>query len=113
MALKDKKIGFIGLGAMGKGMAARCVKKEFYLVVHDICPEPVAELVWLGASEGKSIQAIAEACKMILTELPKGREVNEIVMGPDGIFAHAQPGTLVVHLSTIDLETTDKLHDTS
>ena len=47
MALKDKKIGFIGLGAMGKGMAAQCVKKGFDLMVHDVRPEPVAELVGL------------------------------------------------------------------
>jgi 4-hydroxybutyrate dehydrogenase/sulfolactaldehyde 3-reductase len=113
MALKDKKIGFIGLGAMGKGMAAQCVKKGFDLMVHDVRPEPVAELVGLGATDGKSTQAIAAACEVIVTVLPTGREVDEIVMGPDGIFAHAKPGTLVVDLSTIDPETTDKLHETA
>ena len=51
MPIRSDTIGFIGLGAMGRGMAANCVKKGFRLVVHDIKPEPVAALVKLGARE--------------------------------------------------------------
>ena len=50
MTIQSEKIGFIGLGAMGKGMAANCVKKGFDLIVSDIRPEPVAELTALGAA---------------------------------------------------------------
>jgi 4-hydroxybutyrate dehydrogenase/sulfolactaldehyde 3-reductase len=113
MTLKEKMIGFIGLGAMGKGMARQCVQKGFMLMVHDIRPEPVQDLVGAGAQDGKSVQAIAAAADIIITVLPTGREVDALVMGPDGIFAHAKPGTLVVDLSTIDPETTDKLHETA
>jgi len=111
MAIQDETIGFIGLGAMGKGMASNCVRKGFKLVVYDIRPEPVVDLTALGASDAPSIPELAARCSTIITVLPTGREVDEIVMGADGIFAHAQPGTLVVDLSTIDPETTDKLHD--
>ena len=111
MAIQDETIGFIGLGAMGKGMAANCVKNGFKLVVHDLRREPVAELTALGAAGAASIQELAEQCSTIITVLPTGREVDEIVMGAGGLFAHAKPGTLVVDLSTIDPETTDKLHD--
>lgn len=110
MSIKEQDVGFIGLGAMGKGMAANCVKKGFKLVVHDIRPEPVAELVGLGAQSARSPREVAERCGTVITVLPTGREVDDIVMGPDGIFAHAQPNTLVLDLSTIDPETTDKLH---
>ena len=110
MATKDQTIGFIGLGAMGRGMASNCVKKGFKLVVFDIKPEPVADLVKLGATAAKSVAEVAKACSIIITVLPTGREVDQIVMGADGIFAHAKPGTLVMDLSTIDPETTDKMH---
>jgi 4-hydroxybutyrate dehydrogenase/sulfolactaldehyde 3-reductase len=103
-------IGFIGLGAMGRGMAANCVKKGFKLVVHDIRSEPVQHLVGLGATAGISVADVAARCSIVITVLPTGKEVSELVMGPGGIFDHAKPGTLVMDLSTIDLETTDRLH---
>lgn len=113
MSVKEKTIGFIGLGAMGKGMAKQCVTKGFQLVVLDIRPEPVAELVAHGATAATSLQALSETCDVIVTVLPTGREVDQIVMGPGGIFDHARPGTLVLDLSTIEPEMTDKLHDTA
>ncbi|MEL6226129.1 MAG: NAD(P)-dependent oxidoreductase [Pseudomonadota bacterium] len=113
LAIQDETIGFIGLGAMGKGMAANCVRKGFELIVHDVRDEPVAELVAAGAKSAASIQELAPQCSTIITVLPAGREVDEVIMGTDGIFAHAKPGTLIVDLSTIDPETTDKLHETA
>ena len=110
MATKDQTIGFIGLGAMGRGMASNCVKKGFKLIVFDIKPEPVADLVKLGATAAKSIADVATSCSIVITVLPTGREVDQIVLGADGVFAHAKPGTLVMDLSTIDPETTDKMH---
>lgn len=111
MTLQNETIGFIGLGAMGKGMASNCVRKGFKLVVHDIRPEPVADLVALGARSAGSVPELTSQCSTIITVLPTGREVDEIVMGPNGVFAHAKPQTLVLDLSTIDPETTDKLHE--
>lgn len=110
MATKSETIGFIGLGAMGRGMAANCARKGFRLIVHDLRPEPVAYLVGLGAAAGASVADIAARCSLIVTVLPTGKEVAELVMAPGGIFDHAKPGTLVLDLSTIDPETTDRLH---
>jgi 4-hydroxybutyrate dehydrogenase/sulfolactaldehyde 3-reductase len=110
MATKDETIGFIGLGAMGRGMAANCVKKGFKLVVHDLNPAPVEALVKLGAKAARSATEVARSCSIIITVLPTGREVDQIVLSADGLFAHANPGTLVMDLSTIDPETTDKMH---
>ncbi len=107
---KDAWIGFIGLGAMGRGMAANCVKKGFKLVVYDTRPEPVEALVKLGAKAARSTADIAEQCSIIVTVLPAGRDVEQVVMAAGGLFDTAKPGTLVMDLSTIDPETTDKLH---
>ncbi len=111
MSAADQTIGFIGLGAMGQGMAAQCAKKGFDLIVHDIRPEPVEHLVSLGARPAESTADIARKCSIIVTVLPSGREVDEVVMGPGGLFDHAQPGTLVLDLSTIEPEMTDRLHE--
>ena len=111
MTIKEKKIGFIGLGAMGKGMAAQCVKKGFSLVVSDIRPEPIEELVALGAQAGANVEEVAAQSEVIVTVLPTGKEVDEVIMGSGGIFDHAAPGTLVLDLSTIEPEMTDKLHE--
>ncbi len=107
---KGETIGFIGLGAMGRGMAANCVKKGFSLIAHDINPEPVAALVKLGAKAGASAAEVAKACSIVITVLPTGREVDAVVMGAGGILDNLKPGALVMDLSTIDPETTDKLH---
>jgi 4-hydroxybutyrate dehydrogenase/sulfolactaldehyde 3-reductase len=110
MAEHDSTIGFIGLGAMGRGMAANCVRKGFRLIVHDIRPEPVEHLVRLGASAGRDAADIAGRAGIVVTVLPTGREVADLVMAPGGILDHARPGTLILDLSTIDPETTDRLH---
>ncbi len=110
MPAQKEIIGFIGLGAMGRGMAANCVKKGFPLLVHDIAPGPVASLTALGATAAPTVADVARQCAIVVTVLPTGREVESVVMGTAGIFAHARPGTLVMDLSTIEPETTDKLH---
>ncbi|MEL6873192.1 MAG: NAD(P)-binding domain-containing protein [Pseudomonadota bacterium] len=110
MHVKDARIGFIGLGAMGRGMALNCVKKGFSLAVHDLAPEPVRDLVAAGATAATPAE-IAKSCSVIVTVLPTGREVREVVMAADGLLDHCAPETLIVDLSTIDPETTDALHD--
>lgn len=110
MTTKNEMIGFIGLGAMGRGMATNCAKKGFNLVVLDIKPEPVAALVKAGATAAKDLADLSKRCSIIITVLPTGKEVAEIVWGAGGIFDHAKPGTLVMDLSTIAPEETDRLH---
>jgi 4-hydroxybutyrate dehydrogenase/sulfolactaldehyde 3-reductase len=111
MGAKEQTIGFIGLGAMGRGMAAQCAGKGFSLVVSDLNPEPVDYLVSLGAEAAGSPAEVAKRCSIIVTVLPTGREVDAVIMGADGLFDHAAPGTLVMDLSTIEPEMTDKLHE--
>jgi 4-hydroxybutyrate dehydrogenase/sulfolactaldehyde 3-reductase len=67
--------------------------------------------VKLGAIAASDIADVARRSTLIVTVLPTGKEVSEIVMGSGGLFEHARPGALVLDLSTIDPETTDRLHE--
>lgn len=103
-------IGFIGLGRMGRGMATNLQTKGFQLMVHDVVEAPVAALVAAGATRGTPSE-IATSCDIVVTMLPTGKEIAEVVLSPDGVLAHLNPGSLVIDMSTIDPETTDRLHD--
>ena len=103
-------IGFVGLGRMGKSMAANLRKKGFELVVFDVAPAPVEALQALGATAAASVAELARRCSIVATMLPASAEVEAVVLGPDGVLANAAPGTLVVDMSTVDPATSDRLH---
>jgi 4-hydroxybutyrate dehydrogenase/sulfolactaldehyde 3-reductase len=104
-----EKIGFIGLGRMGKPMAANLRKKGFELVVLDINAQAVNDLVALGAAAGSSAAQIAKDCSIVVTMLPSSVEVEQVCLGAEGIFAHAAKGSLLLDMSTIDPLATDRL----
>ena len=103
-------IGFIGLGRMGKSMAANLCKKGFELVVFDVAAAPVEALQALGATAAVTIAELARRCSIVATMLPASPEVEAVVLGPDGVLANASPGTLVMDMSTVDPATSDRLH---
>ena len=94
------KVGFIGLGNMGKPMATNVLKAGFELTVHDIRPEPVAELVAAGAREGRSPREVARASEVVCTSLPRPSDVEQVVLGKGGVLRGAKRGSLVVDMST-------------
>ncbi len=96
-----KKIGFIGLGIMGKPMAKNLLKAGYSLTVYDIRPEPVKEVVAAGAQEGKSSKDVAEKSEVVITMLPNSPEVKEAVLGEDGVLDGAKAGTILVDMSSI------------
>lgn len=104
-----QKIGFIGLGRMGRPMAGNMQRKGFPLMVYDIVEPPVQALVELGASAAASIAELAAACTTIITVLPSHIEVERVVLGEHGLIAHAAPGALVMDMSTVDPASTDRL----
>jgi 4-hydroxybutyrate dehydrogenase/sulfolactaldehyde 3-reductase len=105
------RIGFIGLGRMGRGMAANMQRKGFPLVVYDIADEPVRALTDLGAERAASIAEVAKSCRTIITCLPADPEVEATVTGAEGLYANAAPGSLVMDMSTVNPSTTDRLAD--
>ena len=102
-------IGFIGLGRMGRPMASNLCRKGFRLVVHDINRDAVAELALLQASPAETVAEVAAKSGIIVTMLPDSAVVNAVIAAPDGILANAQPGSLILDMSTIDPNTTDRL----
>jgi 4-hydroxybutyrate dehydrogenase/sulfolactaldehyde 3-reductase len=103
------RIGFVGLGRMGKGMASNLQKKGFDVTVFDIQEKPLLDLVKLGAKRAKSFVELVQNSDMVLTVLPGSPEVEAAVLGPEGILAQGRPGLLYMDLSTVDPVTTDKL----
>jgi len=103
-------IGFIGLGRMGKSMAANLCKKGFALVVFDIDGAPMKELAAMGARPATSVADLARQCDIVATMLPASKEVEETMLGPEGVLTHAKPGTLLLDMSTVSPETSDRMH---
>jgi 4-hydroxybutyrate dehydrogenase/sulfolactaldehyde 3-reductase len=104
-----EKIGFIGLGRMGRPMAGNMQQKGFSLLVYDIVEPPVQALVGLGAGAAGSVAEIAGECRAIITVLPSHAEVEAVILGEGGVIANAAPGTLVMDMSTVDPASTDRL----
>lgn len=96
-----KKIGFIGLGIMGKPMAKNLIKAGYELTVYDILPQPVDEVVKAGAQAGLSSKDVAAQSEIIITMLPNSPEVIEVVLGQQGVLDGAKSGTILVDMSSI------------
>ncbi len=96
-----KKIGFIGLGIMGKHMSKNLLKAGYPLVVYDIVAEAVDEAVKAGAEKGTSPKDVAAKTDAIITMLPNSPHVKEVVLGKDGIIETMRPGSILIDMSSI------------
>jgi 2-hydroxy-3-oxopropionate reductase len=96
-----KKIGFIGLGIMGKPMAMNLLKAGYSLTVYDIVPERIKQVVGAGAKAGSSSKEVAEKSEIIITMLPNSPEVKDAVLGADGVLDGAKAGTILIDMSSI------------
>lgn len=96
------KIGFIGLGIMGKPMAENLIKAGHKLVVCDRNETAAEELKKSGAETAVNGAAIGEQCHVIITMLPDSPQVRQVVLGKDGIIETAAPDTTLIDMSSID-----------
>ena len=96
-----KKIGFIGLGIMGKPMAMNLLKAGYSLTVYDIVPEKIKELVAAGAKAGASSKDVAKQSEIVITMLPNSPHVKEAVLGAGGVLEGAKSGTILIDMSSI------------
>jgi 2-hydroxy-3-oxopropionate reductase len=94
-------VGFVGLGIMGRPMAANLVKAGFDVVGYSRQSEPAAGLVRQGGRSAASIAAVTAESDVLITMLPDSPDVEEVVLGEQGILAHARPGLLLIDMSTI------------
>jgi 3-hydroxyisobutyrate dehydrogenase-like beta-hydroxyacid dehydrogenase len=96
----DKKIGFIGLGQMGKWMALNALKRGFDLTVLDIDTSAVAVLTEKGAKFAAIPADLADQTDWIFLSLPNATVVEDVIFGGNGLINNAKPGQIIVDLGT-------------
>ena len=96
------KIGFIGLGIMGRPMAKNLCKAGHELVVFDFNKDAVADLVSCGATAAGTGKDVAAQAEVVITMVPNSPHVRAAVLGKDGVAEGAKPGTVLIDMSSID-----------
>jgi 3-hydroxyisobutyrate dehydrogenase len=94
------KVGFIGLGLMGRRMAGNVLRAGHELVVFDVVPQAADELVGQGAKRADSVADLTRSVNVVFTSLPGPAEIEEVVLGPAGVLANAAEGLVLFDLST-------------
>ncbi len=95
------KVGFIGLGIMGKPMSKNLIKAGYSLIVNDVNKAAVAELVALGAESAENAREVAARSDLVITMLPNSPHVKQVVLGPNGVLEAARPSLVVIDMSSI------------
>ena len=96
-----ERIGFVGLGIMGKPMAKNLLKAGYSLTVYDIVGESMEEVVTEGATGASSNKEVAAASDKIITMLPDSADSEIAILGPDGVLEGAAKGSIVIDMSSI------------
>jgi 3-hydroxyisobutyrate dehydrogenase-like beta-hydroxyacid dehydrogenase len=110
MASRSKKIGFVGLGLMGHGMAKNLVEKGFALaVLGHRSRAPVDDLVARGAREATTLADLARSSDIVFTCVPSSRDVEALIYGPEGIGANARPNLVHIDCTTADPASTVRI----
>lgn len=95
------RVGFIGVGAMGKPMAINILNAGYGLVVNDVNEAVVQELVSIGAVSAATPCELAQTADMVITMLPNGAIVEHVLLSEQGIFAGARPGFTIIDMSSV------------
>ncbi len=101
-----EKVGFIGLGIMGRGMAANLLAKGFDVAVWNRTASRADGLVEAGAARAESPAAVALGCPIVITCVSDTPDVEAVVLGPGGVIEGVSPGSLVIDCSTISPQAT-------
>ena len=95
------KVGFIGLGIMGKPMAKNLLAAGYELMVSDLHPENVEQVTAAGAEAADNVR-IAKECQVIITMLPNSPQVKQVMLGEEGIAQHMGEGQVLIDMSSIN-----------
>jgi 3-hydroxyisobutyrate dehydrogenase len=106
---ENARLGFVGIGYMGRPIARRLLEAGFKLTAYDRQHNKARELVRHGGTVAQSLWELASSCDVVLSCLPSDEAVLEIYRGPDGVFAQARPGSVVIDMSTVSPETSHEL----
>ena len=103
------KLGFIGIGYMGRPIAQRLLKAGFRLTAYDRHRTKAEELIRYGGTVAESVAELSSNCDVVLSCLASDEAVLHVYEGADGAFANARRGALVIDLSTVNPKTSLEL----
>jgi 3-hydroxyisobutyrate dehydrogenase-like beta-hydroxyacid dehydrogenase len=103
------KLGFVGIGYMGRPIAQRLLNAGFRLNAYDRHRTKAEELIRYGGTVAENVAGLSSSCDVVLSCLASDEAVLSIYRGPDGIFANAHRGSLVIDLSTVSPETSQEI----
>jgi 3-hydroxyisobutyrate dehydrogenase-like beta-hydroxyacid dehydrogenase len=106
---RDQQIGFIGTGNIGNPMARHLIEAGHQLVIFDLRPEVMENLLELGAESAESCAEVASRCAIVFSSLPGPPEIEAAIAGANGILEGAKPGTIHVDLSSNSITTVRRL----
>src|SRR5215211_3742873 len=95
------RVGFVGLGIMGRPMAKNLLKAGFQVTAYNRSPGPREELAEAGADVVTTPREAAAEAEAVITNVTDSPDVEAVILGPDGIVEGAAPGTIVIDMSTI------------
>jgi 3-hydroxyisobutyrate dehydrogenase-like beta-hydroxyacid dehydrogenase len=103
------RVGYIGLGNMGKAMAANLAPKGFDARVYDVDPAPMAELAAAGAKAAASCREVGEHAEVLCVCVPADAHVGAVLLGDDGALAGMAAGSVIAIHSTVQPETIERM----
>ena len=106
---EKNKLGFVGIGYMGRPIAQRLLKAGFKLIAYDRHRTKAEELIQFGGTVAESVAQLSSGCDVVLSCLASDEAVLNIYKGADGAFANVHPGSLVIDLSTVNPQTSQEL----
>jgi 3-hydroxyisobutyrate dehydrogenase-like beta-hydroxyacid dehydrogenase len=105
----SSKLGFVGIGYMGRPIAQRLINSGFRLTAYDRHRTKAEELMRYGGTVADSVAELSSSCDVVLSCLASDEAVLNIYKGPDGVFANAHRGSLIIDLSTVSPQTSQEL----
>ena len=106
---EKNKLGLVGIGYMGRPIAQRLLESGFKLTAYDRNRSEAEELIRYGGTVAKSVAELSSSCDVVLSCLPSDEAVLNVHSGPEGTFANAQRGSLIIDMSTVFPETSRQL----
>ncbi len=106
---ENDRLGFVGIGYMGRPIARRLLESGFKLTAYDRNPSKAEAVIQYGGNVAQSVSELSSSCNVVLSCLPSDEAVLDIYRGPDGVLANARRGSLVIDLSTVYPETSQQL----
>jgi 2-hydroxymethylglutarate dehydrogenase len=94
------KIGFIGIGQMGKHMSRHILEAGYQVVVHDLNRTAAAPLIKKGAKWADSPESVAKLCRVVITSLPEPKDVERVIYGKNGLMQGWRPSDIYIDMST-------------